>query len=282
MKNLYLDQYNDFVVSLHQTSVIAKLASTLLEEFPNNLPTKVAQPYNDTLTSLMERIVELEEKGGDTKFGLHIEYNESNLSPFIFLVLTHLQSNPESPIDFKQAITSQNLIMIYARLDAFMADSMRIICATEPRVMICQKNLSWESIIKSKNWEDLIGGLIDEFVSDFVQPTVASRIEYLNKRIGLDLQFSDDEVQLLEEAENLRHAFVHNGGKVDKQLMKRIGRDDLVLGSEIFVDDDYMEAVFRSAMNFGAALFTSVLKKFLKHNFEDEPLPIWTTGVNIE
>jgi len=278
----YLRKYNDFVVTLHQTSVITHLSLVTLKDFPHNLPEKISIPYNGILDYLSEQIA-MAEKGID-KFSLKINFEEpvAEIKPFIILVLMHVQANKNQPIDFQKAITAQHLIMIFAHLDAFMADSMRVMCQTQPRIMASQKKYNWENIIEAGNWNTLINNLIDEFVSDFGQPNTVSRIERLKTQFGLEIRADQNEINLLDEAENLRHSFVHNGGRVDSTLIKRLGNNNLVIGAEIQLSKDYLDAVFRAAVNLGASIFENVAKKFLKIDLEKNPLPIWTTGIGDE
>jgi len=281
MIDVYLQKYNDFVKSLDQIDVITNLTSSLLDNFPENLPESISKPYNQALSQIFEQIASLENKNVNAP--LIIEFGESTeqLRPFIALVLAHLNTNPEGNIDFQKAITAQHLIMIFAHLDAFMSDSMRIICYTQPRVMSSQKNVTWENILKAGNWDSLRDKLIDEFVSEFVKPNVASRIELLKSKLGLKIEISEKELSLLDEAENIRHSFVHNGGRVDTKFANNIKRNDMVIGSEIRVEKDYLDAVFHAAINLSASIFQQVCEKFLKIDFEKNPLPIWTMGKGV-
>jgi hypothetical protein len=278
MIDAYLQKYNDFIISLNQVDVITNLSSSLLENFPENLPGNISKPYNEALAQVVQQIADLESK--NSKFPLKIEFGESmeNLRPFIALVLTHVQANPEGNIDFQKAITAQHLIMICAHLDAFMSDSMKVICYSQPRVMSSPKNMAWENILKAENWDALIDKMIDDFVSEFVKPSVISRVEFLKTKLGLKIQIDEKELKLLEEAENIRHAFVHNGGRVDTKFAKNIGRQDLVIGSEIQVEKNYLDMVFSVSVNLGASIFNQVCEKFLKIDLEKNPLPVWTTG----
>lgn len=280
MIEIYLQKYNDFVNSLNQIDVITSLTSSLLDDFPENLPESISAPYNEALSQVFEQLASL---GSDGKQPLRIEFGESmeQLRPFIALVLTHLNSNPESKIDFRKAITAQHLIMIFAHLDAFMSDSMRIICHIQPRVMASQKNITWENVLKAGNWDSLTERLTDEYVSEFVRPNVASRVEFLKSKLGLKIESSEKELKLLDEAENIRHSFVHNGGRVDEKFAKIIGRKDIIIGSEIQIEKDYLDSVFHAAVNLSASIFQQVNEKFLKNDFEKNPLPIWTTGKDV-
>lgn len=278
MNDVYFQKYNDFVNSLNQIDVISNLTSTLLINFPENLPDSISQPYNQALSQIMQQIASVEKEHSIRPLVIEFDESMEHLRPFIALVLAHLNTSPETNIDFQKAITAQHLIMIFAHLDAFMSDSMRIICYAQPRVMISQKSVTWENILKAGNWEALTEKMIDEFVSEFVKPNVASRVEFLKSKIGLKIEISDKELLLLDEAENIRHSFVHNGGRVDTKFSKNIKRDNLVIGSEIQVDKSYLDAVFHSAVNLSASLFQQVCEKFLKIDLEKNPLPIWTMG----
>lgn len=276
----YTQKYFDFIIALNQSLVITQLSVKLLHDFPNNLPDVLATPYHQTLASIIERLSKAEDEHHIIDLNLEFINDESHIAPFITLVIAHAQIYQGETIDFNKAITAKQLVMIFAHLDAFMADSLRMICRIQPQVMKSSKTVTWETMIDAGTWDSLLDIMIDSYVADFVKPNVAKRVEFMSRQLGLLITISQKETKLLEEAENLRHCFVHNGGRVDSSLLKKLQRNDLILGSEIHIDTEYLEEIYRIAFNLAGHIFKSISEKFLGFDSEKNILPVWTTGVN--
>lgn len=275
----YTQIYTDFLIALHQSAVVLDLADGILAEFPENLPEKLAKPYNHVLTSIFRQIAEYEDRG--EKFGLKIEFPEdSSLESFITLVLIHINAGYDGKIDFARASISQRLIMTFAHVDAFMADIMRIVCEVQPKVMMSKKNVTIESVLSSGSWDALVEKLIDDYITEFGLENIITRIGHLNERLKLNLFIDNEDLQLIGEAEKLRHAFVHNGGRVSALLMQRLKRNDMIIGSEIHIDEKYMDALHRAVVNLSAEIYKKIAIKYLDVNLDENPIPIWTTGVD--
>lgn len=282
MKNIiekYTQLYTDFLVVLYQSAVVLDLADTILDEFPDNLPENIAQPYNQILSSIFRKTSVYENE--NEKFGLRVEFpGGSELESFIALVLIHINAGHDEKIDFNRATISQRLIMLFAHFDAFLADSLRVVGEVEPKVMMSKKNITIEKVLSSGNWDVLVEKIVDDYITEFGMGSIVTRINYLNKRLKLNLRIDDEDLDLINEAENLRHAFVHNGGRVSSLLMRRIKRNDLVIGSEIHIDEKYMDTVHRAIVNLSAEVYKRIATKYLGIDLDESSMPIWTTGVD--
>ena len=165
-------------------------------------------------------------------------------------------------MDFSRILNSQALVMLFAHLDAFMADRMRSICRVRPEVLKCDKKMEWSDIVSSGSWDKLMDQMIEEYVYTFGWRSVKKRIDFLNKQIGLAIDFSDSDSTLIEDFENIRNVIIHNGGKVSQEYIDRSGRADLSIGSPIPVALEDVRKVFKATGGLGQAIFKAIAKKF--------------------
>ena len=88
-----------------------------------------------------------------------------------FIPMLHLyallvkEGRSPNAFNFRSALFRQQLVMVIAHLEAFLGDSIRAICAAEPRVLeSTQKQITWSAALAYADRAALLAGLADSFV----------------------------------------------------------------------------------------------------------------------
>ena len=104
--------------------------------------------------------------------------------------------------------------------------------------------------------------LRERFVLEFGSPNITKRIKYLSKDLNIKINYSNLNLELLDEAENARHIIIHNGGKVSQEYLERTKRTDLSIGEFLPTGFDYADSVAKASHKLINEVFQSVSEKF--------------------
>lgn len=261
----YKNIYENFVISLNQSITVTKFARHYLDNFPNNLPHDTREAFERELSKLAQLTIDSLEESGGEKVDLRLEFPaEDDLAPLVILAFTYMNFGIDvEDINFDRITLSQRLIMIFAYLDAFLGDTIRTICTVEPSILKTNKNLTWETIINLGSFDAVFEKMIDEFTFNFGWKNIYEKIEFLSERIGLDISIPEEELRNLLLAENIRHAFIHNGGKITQIFLDKFpGEFEASVGDQIPIDDKYIRLLEETVINLGGYIFSSVCEKF--------------------
>jgi hypothetical protein len=225
-----------------QIDILTLVSAETLKDFPTNLPDELKEPL---LKGMLEVGTALKEVAKAAKEGKPIRKNLSRptdptkgklLDSVISLFISQVSMDESQVISerfqigFERLLSLQTVIMTFAFLDAFMADTVRTICIARPEVLKSEKKIEWSTALTFDKKEDLIKYLIERYVFEFGWLNLLKRIEHLEKQVGIELETPASQIQLLDMAENIRHVAVHNGGKVSQEFIERTGRNDLAIG----------------------------------------------------
>ena len=301
-KNFCRTYYN-YEISVSQAKILTMVAGESLKEFPINLPENLGKTmaeavigYFDTFKIMINAAEEkMKGKQASSIHKIAEEYlsNVSGLNEIenrlsaevinMLIAMTKIYSdeNLSDDIDFERILYSQELVMLFAYLDAFMADSLRIICKKTPEILKSGKKIDMDTIISCGGWIELLDYLTERYIYEFGWPSLSERVEILKKRLGLVINFPENYLEILEQAENIRHIIVHNGGKVSQKYIAKTGQNDLVIGQFIPITNTYVNEIFYTARMFAGSLFIAVSKKFFE--ISDSELKLeWIFGKDIE
>ncbi len=273
----YTQSYHDFIIAVRQIAAIYAVSKAALHDFPENLPQELIDPYNEVLSKIAETARTSGERA--TQIQWQVEDASDPVISLVFMVFAHVGAGRAGKIDFDRVISSQQLVMTFAHLDAFLGDTVRTSCRARPKAMKSKKTPTWDRALNADNWEQFVESMIDEYVYEFGWQNAAKRIELLKERFGIGLNVSPDEILFLDKAENLRHEFVHNGGKATQQYLDKANDSSLKLGELIPLDGNFLFDLSRLAINVVSELFASVLKQFFSTTPEDQQTMIWRTGI---
>jgi hypothetical protein len=261
----YRRRYVTFDLALQQTRIVAAAAASVLRDFPSNLPEELrgamelarerflkavlseagdasgkgfveARQSLDQAAHSAESYVEL----GSILGTAHVEAGLDNMD---------LDADPDD-IDCELAASVQQLVMSLAHLDAFLADTLFAICETRPAVRHSDQPPDQQLGLETGDWDELAQRLPVTFVEEFMRAAAAKRITAMRKAFGLQLNLPPHVLNDLRFAQNVRNLYVHAGGRVSQEFMRRtkwlqphIGAFDLsAFGVATECDDDACES----------------------------------------
>ncbi|MBA7596743.1 hypothetical protein ES703_03730 [subsurface metagenome] len=225
------------------------IASTeALDNFPDNLPSNIQEPFKENMTKTLTKIRDQLKKGGAPKFRIHskmvqfsfsgerkelskhdmtlIKINHFFVAAFMLGIYKSKLLEKKIPADsfvrinFDDALYSQELVMIFAYLDAFMDDTLRIIYECCPERLKCERKITWETVIDLKSYKRLIDYIISKFVrKEFRNLPIKDRIEFLEERADLEMDIPENVLKGFAIAEQVRHIIIHNAGRIDSEFL---------------------------------------------------------------
>lgn len=272
----YRSTYRNYLIVTSQVDILTLVSAETLKDFPANLPDELRTPVLNGMREMaaaLKEVAKAAEEGRSLKRNVGKETDamkaklvNSALSLFVSQALAD-SSNKNAAIGekleirFERLLSSQGIIMIFAYLDAFMADSMRAVCMARPEVLKREKKIEWSTALTFDKRDDLIRYLVERYVFEFGWLTLSKRIEHLKKDVGIELKIPRSEMDLLTLAENIRHVAVHNGGKVSQEFVERTGRSDLVVGDFVPITFEEIDQISQAARFLSSDLFQVISKK---------------------
>ena len=272
----YKATYYDSVMGLRQTEFQTLVTREVLREFPANLPEHLQETLTKSLVEIGKTVLkaaQMAEEGKEASFSIPTSKNEIDqklLDSTIFFYLAIIGSKKGKTKEakeviqqgFERIISSQSLVMVFAHIDAFLADTVRIICFIHPEILRSEKKIDWATAIAFENKDQLLEFLRERFVLEFGLPNLSKRVEYLSKNLGVDIDRTKIDLELLDNAENTRHIIIHNGGKVSQEFLERTKRTDVKIGDFIPVDFAYADLITESSRHLITEVFEAVARKF--------------------
>lgn len=156
----YYDRYNDFVLALEQTELVATVAASALKEFPHNLPADWRKKIAPALANLADALksVSQEIESAKTSSPRTVAIEGSPGSELIVPIVNYvIATTRASPTDFQKLVLSQQLTMGFAYLSAFMGDSVRVVCCQRPNVLKCAKTFTWQQLTLQRTFNPYPG-----------------------------------------------------------------------------------------------------------------------------
>lgn len=282
----YRKVYNRYQVSVNQSRVLTVVAREVLKDFPRRLPSDLRKSFHAGLEGFIhalaafmaeqgiavpEKISEIMESRGE-----HPDQYEVQLDFFIpaFRMVAaagSLDASPEHAFDFERLLYSQELVVHFAYLDAFMGDSLRAICQVRPEVLKSNRQVDWATILSCGGWSELLAHLCEKYIYEFGFLRFPKRLAFLREQLGLAIRCPDAAATFIEEAENVRDIVVHNAGRVSQEYMRRTGRNDVVIGQFVSLKDEYLDDLADASQVFARALFLSASTKFFNVDASKQP-----------
>jgi hypothetical protein len=256
------------------------ITEDILKKWPDSLPEEIKQPLLLEMNQLAAFCTEMiKHPGGREQFVTEFEKKKADLrasgkipdlyvAAFSLLLINPGVSAELLHSDFTRVIHSQALVMLFAHLDAFISDSMRIICRTRPEILKCDKRMSWADIVSCGDWITILDRLIEDYVFDFGWKSLGKRLEIFQDEIGLKINFTAKALRRLESAELVRHLVTHNGGNINQKYIDFTRQNNLKVGEPFPLDGNFIIETNKLVVNLGIAIFTAIMEKF----YENEPI----------
>lgn len=272
----YTKALDNYLAAVSYSRLLTMVVQYALKNYPRAYPPQLQRAVDDKLKQLTKELKKLEKHEdpgrkrvlGHTLKALSRLFNDLMssgavriLDPAERLHAERLIEKSHRPsLDPVRMILSQELAMLFAYLDVFMAETIRTMCRIRPDLMKTGKQIEWETVISCGDWQNLLRYLTDEYVAEFARKSIREQTQWLLKR---GVKFHSDEQTLIEEAENVRHIVIHNNGIVDREFLGRTRRTDLSDGTPFPLTPEYVEKVSEATTKFAEALFEAVFATFL-------------------
>ena len=150
--------------------------------------------------------------------------------------------------------------MTFAHLEAFLADSIRVVCVIRPEVLKSNRKITWKTIIDLGSQSDIIDHLIDQYVFNCTWGPITDTVKLANEKLGLHITSSDDAIERIASSQLLRNVIVHNGGRVSEEYLKRSNRSDVRLGEKLAIDKDVNNKTASAALELASRFFIEIGK----------------------
>jgi hypothetical protein len=261
---------------MFQSLLVSLVADQTLQDFPKRLPSSLREQYRIAIHATNEYL----EKTWQNNEGLNeIDFKTTDDNATLFsqatvgiifessmaVVRERREEIPKiaSFFDCDRVIQAQQLVMLFAQIDAFLALTVRAICIAKPDVLKKErKQISWQRVMEANSIDELKGELIEHFIYDMGREgELTLRLESLRQQFGLTLDTSRAHVPDIQLLERVRDITVHNGGRVSQQFIKRTGQKVPVGGSYPVKDSDVLK-LFLFAKRLCGSLYVEVSKKF--------------------
>lgn len=287
----YRSVYINFIRAITQTKLISILAEHSFTEFPARLPTALKQHTKQTLNKVAQKIYQ--EVKGDKEKACEIavdhvlletierEYPEA--SEFSKDVLEMIKifgvamafANKEVTDELVEEMTKeefgdrlrllvrhQAMVMMLAHFEAFMADTLRVMCRARPDILRMERKVTWADVLQFETMVDFIEYITEKYLNDlFFEKNIAEQIGTLANMCRADI--SDEEKRFLYRYEARRNLIVHNGGVVSERYIKETRDTSVTVGQVVQVSSDDIRTLFDKLRKIGTSLFLSVAEEFL-------------------
>ncbi len=274
----YWHQFLNFELVLNQTKLWFAIEKELAKDFPKHIPQALLTKLDLTF-DILSNAIEVYRKSplspeGKTfrKEGIKLPTGPNIFMEYISCKGAALKLDDiDKSTNFEMLIFQRNIITAFAHVDAFLSDSVRAACEARPEIMKSSKKIEWETVLSCGQWNTLMHFLIEEYANKFSWRTLTERVAYLREQLGLDMGIPEWALSYLDEAENVRHIMVHNGGNVSQTYLERTGRTDLAIGQPYPITTSYLGRRIELIHHLGAAAYRAVAAKFFNKTDEECP-----------
>jgi hypothetical protein len=263
----YYRRYRVFALSMHQTNLVAVVASKALANFPASLPrewrTSVADAFRDAGTALLAAVEQAEQSGQSVEVSFAKHAQEKEHSDLIIAGLDLIKGASllgTQGLDVAPMAFAQQLTMSFAHMAAFMSDSVRAICHARPAILKNDRKIEWRTVIDAGDWDALISKLVEDYVFSFGWDSIRKCALNMRERFGLKLDVPDESLARIEDAELIRNVIVHAGGRASAEYLKRSGRTDLSLGDPVPLEPAFVRAVATDMERLAGQILLDVLE----------------------
>ena len=266
----YRIRYFDLIASINGTRAISLVASEVLKDFPARLPAKsralVLALVNDVSNALLGAVQQLKDnaiaEGQRAEPAVHIRGRGPLARATLQLMMAQsLSGRNVRDFNFSYRLRAQELVMLLAHFDAFMADSLRAICVREPNTLKRSSTLTWTEIMQCGSWDQLVTHLVEQQAYSFGWSSARQKIATLEKEFGLTICADNADLGILEASEQARHLVVHNNCRVNEEYNRRTDKN-LKIGSLVRISRPFVDRSALAISMVAGDTFRAIARKF--------------------
>jgi hypothetical protein len=164
---------------------------------------------------------------------------------------------------YPSMLAEMSLVSVFASFDAFLTDLLATVFRARPEMLRSGRHLTAESVLEATSLDDLVDELIAKEVYEW-RLSFREQMSRLEQRFGICLDSHSAETEILSEAHERRHLFVHLGGVVDDHYLAAVPSAEVERGFQMAVNADYVGGVINAMDSVGLAIGTELPAKCLR------------------
>lgn len=282
----YSDQWDDFdhayiefALEYSQQMLTYTLGVELLSDFPKNLPDYILTPIVAKKHQLLAAEMRRRGTASDPqyaaddaffKLAAKVELTEQQhrircAYEGLYALARYGKKMPEMEFpQFGRFLVSQNIVVVCAFAEGFLANSIRRLCSARPAAFD-----SWKNRKRSK----LVGldepDVLEQFIFEMGYGSFDKKLGRIEKEFGFKVPTPESERAKIGELFLIRNCLVHNAGLVSKAY-KQCGTHHhaLAVGAEMPLPEDAIEELIDTLVDAVAAVYHSVAIDVLKRASE--------------
>ncbi|MGB7591199.1 MAG: hypothetical protein WCD04_03935 [Terriglobia bacterium] len=161
---------------------------------------------------------------------------------------------------YQKQVCHSALLLGFSYFEAFLADLVRQIYLCNPKMLPSEKQLKFEEILAARTYEGVLNGMIEKEVMAVFYKSMEDVCEYFRSKLKLELRKGERDCVVV--ASLLRNCIVHNNGRADSRLARRV--TDYREGDEIFLDEAAAHEYGISIRSLARDLYGQATKRYFR------------------
>lgn len=167
------------------------------------------------------------------------------------------------------------LVSLVSQYDAFVGSLVKELINHKPEVISdSDRQLTYSQLKEFSSFEDAQNYIIEREIDALLRKSHSEQIEWISKKFGIKIKPDKDLWASFIELMERRNIFVHADGKVTSQYLAVCNSngvnidEDLEVGEELWVPQDYFEEAFSTIYELGFKLGQVLWRKMIPEEIE--------------
>ncbi len=249
MKDYLLKKTLDFQNATAKSHLIGLVSEDLFNKFPDNLPENIKNNWKNKIGELVNSIGK--------------EQAPANFDDYGFLVsLASIMKREDANSDFRNVILQQEIINYLAYFEAFMQDVFRHVYTDNPSLIPEDKELKWKEIVDKKDYSSILNYVINKQLEKSGYDKLSTQITRLNNKPFLfKIKVDKKTLKSLEKLICVRNIIIHNGSKVNAELLELINDSSIKLNDFYQLSRKECNEAYNLVLSIAIEVYASVYFK---------------------
>jgi hypothetical protein len=187
------------------------------------------------------------------------------------VIFSRLMKRATSYFPHEQIMLGGVLMSLIGAFEVLLSDILHLYYQCYPNALESEeKNYSLKDIRSFKSLDDFSDHVIENKIDAFLRGSLADWVKFFQLR-KIDMVKFVPSWESFAECFQRRHIVVHNGGRVSRQYLERVGQDwieqhkeEAKLGATLLVSNEYLSQAFTFFELVGALLSQECWKRFAR------------------
>lgn len=180
---------------------------------------------------------------------------------YIWVKENQQNSFPDSYDIFSSQIALSAFLLGYSYSEAFLADLIKEIYRTNPRMLSKDKHLKFNEITQANAFDEVVEIMIKKEIDSLFYKSMEAIIKCFEEK--LKLEWTDEQKNLFIRGSLMRNCIMHNGGLVDIRLEEK---SDYEMGEEIKLNADNVHSFGIILRGLAQRLYTQATERYFDNN----------------